>query len=33
MTGRFYIVTFDLENSKGREAEYPRADAALIPSL
>lgn len=29
MTGRFYIVTFDLQNSKGREAEYPRADAAL----
>jgi hypothetical protein len=29
MTDRFYLVTFDLQNSKGREAEYTRADTAL----
>jgi hypothetical protein len=29
MTERFYMVKFDLKNSKGREAEYYRADAAL----
>jgi hypothetical protein len=29
MTGRFYLVTFDLENSRGREAEYTLADTAL----
>ena len=29
MTSRFYMVAFDLKNSKGRESEYARADAAL----
>lgn len=29
MTSRFYMVTFDLRNSKGRENEYAKADAAL----
>jgi hypothetical protein len=27
---RYYLVTFDLKNSKGREAEYKRADDALV---
>lgn len=29
MTARFYMVTFDLRNSKGRENEYVKADNAL----
>jgi hypothetical protein len=29
MTGRFYMVTFDLENSKGRTNDYPKARQAL----
>jgi len=29
MSDRFYLVTFDLRNSKGREAEYRQADESL----
>lgn len=29
MPDRFYLATFDLVNSRGREAEYARARAAL----
>jgi hypothetical protein len=29
MVARFFMVTFDLKNSKGREAEYQRADSGL----
>ena len=29
MADRYYLVTFDLQNSKGREAEYAKARGAL----
>jgi len=29
MSDRFYLVTFDLVNSRGREAEYAKARVAL----
>jgi hypothetical protein len=30
MADRFYLVTFDIKNSKGREAEYSQVRGALL---